>query len=213
VDREDVMPLLYERYWGAPPVRGLVGGGNGWTLHGILLTRTDIPMTSFRCPADRRDYELTEARFYNLGPSIGWQQIKFDYAANAVGHGMTTRRLPWSLPLTSPNPGLDLRHSQIPNPSSMFMIWDGDISIWTITGGWAQLRNWVTPGTTQLIPEGTPHFDSTYRHSVLTKLDDGTLAKVGTKGPNALLADGHVEQKINLAGGPWSDDNFNIAGN
>ena len=60
VDHDDIMPLIAERYWGAPVQRGLVGRGHGWTMFGLLLSKTDIPIDAFRCPADRRTYELRE---------------------------------------------------------------------------------------------------------------------------------------------------------
>ena len=216
VDHEDDMPLISERYWGAPIQRGLMGGGHGWTMHGVLLAHTDIPMDAFRCPADRRDYELTESNFYTGGPGIAWTETQFDYAANCVGHGMRNRRLPWSLPITSPNPGLDLKQSAIPNPSDIFMVWDAHIPLWTISNGWAQLRGHggsgmiIQPIRVDLIPQGTPHYDTTYRHAELMRMDDGRLARLGDKGPNVVLADGHVEKRINLSGGPWNDDNFNL---
>jgi len=212
VDFNDNMPLGYERYWGAPVERGLVGAGHGWTMHGVLLSYTDIPMESFRCPADRRDYELTEKNFYNIGPGISWPEILFDYAAQMVGHGMRDRRLPWSLPVTSPNPGRDFKHGSIPNPSELFLVWDGHIPIWTIGGGWNQMRNTDRGPGANTIGEGTPHYDTTFRHSPQGKTQDGKRFKDGTKGPNVVLADGHVERRINLQGGPWSDDNFNIPG-
>ena len=203
-DHQDDMPLIYERYYWAPLERGLVGGGHGWIMFGILLTRTDIPMDSFRCPADRRDYELTERNFYNIGTGISWEEQLFDYSANSVGHGMANRRLPWSLPkTTSPNPGLNLKHGNIPNPGQLFLVWDGHIPFWNIGGGWNQLK-----GTGSFVAQGY-HYDTTYRHAEIVRLEDGSLAKVERRGPNALLADGHVEQRISFAG-PWSDDNFNI---
>ena len=64
------MPLAFERYWNAPTRSGLVGAGHGWTMHGMLLHYTNVPMHVFRCPADRRLYELEEKNFYNLGPAI-----------------------------------------------------------------------------------------------------------------------------------------------
>ncbi|HHZ68176.1 MAG TPA: prepilin-type N-terminal cleavage/methylation domain-containing protein, partial [Alphaproteobacteria bacterium] len=48
------MPLAFERYWSAPTRSGLVGAGHGWTMHGMLLHYTKVPMHVFRCPADRR---------------------------------------------------------------------------------------------------------------------------------------------------------------
>lgn len=217
VDYHDAMPLAYERYWGTPPVRGLVGGGHGWTMHGILMTYADVPIDAFRCPADRRDYELKEDNFFNIGPGIAWQDILFDYSANMVGHGMSNRRLPWSLPSSSPNNGSDLKVSAIPNPSNLFLIWDGHIPIWNIGGGWAQLSGnggsgmVARPETTHVIPSSSPHFDTTYRHADIVKQEDGTLVRYGNRGPNLVLADGHVERRINLSGGPWTDDNFNLA--
>lgn len=215
-DHNDAMPLISERYWGAPIIRGLVGSGHGWVMHGILMTRTGIPMDAFRCPADRRDYELTEENFFNTGPGIHHSETLFDYPANAVGHAMRNRRLPWSLPPDSPNPGGELKQSAILNPADMFLVWDGHIPKWTIGGGWAQLSGHgghgmiVRPATTHLIPESSPHYDTTYRHAEITRLDNGTLARVGDKGPNVVLADGHVERRINLTGGSWTDDNFNL---
>ncbi len=207
-DHNDAMPLIGERYWGAPPIRGLVGSGHGWSIHGILLTRTGIPIDAFRCPADRREYELTEENFFMIGPGVVYEEVQFDYPANAVGHGLRNRRLPWSLPPTSPNPGGELKHSMIPNPSDLFLIWDGHMGMWTQANGWAQLRT----GFDIVVPKGGVHFETTFRHAELIKLEDGTPARDGKKGPNVVLADGHVERRINMHNGPWSDDNFNLEG-
>jgi len=204
VENQDDMPLISERYWGAPPKRGLVGGGHGYTMHGLLLAYTQIPIDAFRCPADKRDYEIEEKNFYNIGPSIAWQEILFDYAANAVGHAMVDRRLPWSVPPTSPNPGGDLRQSSIPNPAKILLVWDGHIPIWTIAGGWNQLKNsWAA---LTVIEPSSYEYDSTYRHSF--EVEGGRDA---TRGPNAVHADGHVEQRITFQN--RSDDDFNLPGN
>ena len=213
VDYDENMPLAFQRYWGAPLDRRFPGGGHGWTMHGMLLTFSDIPIDAFRCPADRRDYELEERNFYNIGPGIAWTEILFDYAANMVGHAMRNRRLPWSLPPGTPNPGLDLKHSSIPNPSDLFLVWDGHIPIWTSSGGWAQMRTAEAGHGNTMVPKGNYHYDTTFRHSPSVKLDDGSVGRDGRRGPNVVLADGHVDKRINLTGGPWSDDNFNIPGN
>ena len=131
---------------------------------------------------------------------------------------MRNRRLPWSLSPTHPNPGLDLKQSAIPNPSELFLVWDGHITMWTISNGWAQLRGVesgrvVQPVTSGLLPESSPHFDTTYRHAEIVRLNDGGLARATNKGPNVVLADGHVEKRINLSGGPWTDNNFNLPAN
>ena len=206
-DHQDDMPLIYERYYWAPLQRGFVGGGHGWIMFGILLTRTDIPMDAFRCPADRRNYELTERNFYNIGPGITWQEQLFDYSANSVGHGMSNRRLPWSLPLTtSPNPGLNLKHSSIPNTSTLRLVWDGHIPFWNISSGWAQLKGGL--GTATTISKDTHAYDTTFRHADFVD-DEGSRSTL--KGPNTLFADGHVEQRINFHN--LTDDNFNLPAN
>ena len=206
-DHQDDMPLIYERYYWAPLQRGLVGGGHGWIMFGILLSRTDIPMDAFRCPADRRTYELTERNFYNIGPGITWQEQLFDYSANSVGHGMANRRLPWSLPLTtSPNPGLNLKHSSIPNPSILRLVWDGHIPFWNVGNGWAQLQGSWGKWTT--ISRGDYSYDTTFRHADIID-DEGSRSTV--KGPNTLFADGHVEQRIGFQN--LSDDHFNLPAN
>ena len=199
------MPLAFERYWSAPTRSGLVGAGHGWTMHGMLLHYTKVPMHVFRCPADRRLYELEEKNFYNLGPAITWPEIPFDYSANMVGHAMKHRRLPWSLPHTSPNPGRNLKQSSIPNPSELYLVWDGHIPIWTIGNGWSQLKQWP-----DMITKDSPHFNTTFRHAEIGRTQNGEAARVVSKGPNVVLADGHVEQRINFADPNLSDDNFNI---
>ena len=209
VDYNDRMPLIYERYSFGPVVRGLAGGGRGWTMHGMLLTHSDIPIDAFRCPADQRNYVIDRKNFYNIGGAFQWQDIPFDYSANMIGHGRGDRRLPWSLPLTSPNPGGDLKQSEIPNPSDLFLVWDGHIPIWTSGGGWGPRK----PKVVGVIREGTPHFDTTYRHAELVRLEDGTLGRLSDKGPNIVLADGHVEKRVHFGGGPWSEDNFNLPAN
>ena len=206
VDYDDNMPLIYERYSFGPVQRGLVGGGRGWTMHGILLTYTDIPIDAFRCPTDRRDYEIEIENFYNIGGGYQWEDIPFDYSANMVGHGRGDRRLPWSLPKSSPNPGMDLKQSDIPNPSDLFLVWDGHIPIWTSGGGWGPRK----PTVVNYVIEGTPHFHTTYRHAEIVRLDNGARARRSDKGPNVVLADGHVDKRIHFSGGPWSDDNFNL---
>ena len=210
VDNGDDMPLLYERYFGAPPERGLVAKGHGWTVFGLLLTQTKIPMKAFRCPADPRDYELTEANFYNIGPGIGWEEIKFDYTANAIGHGMTSRRLPWSLPPSSPASG-DLKQSSIPNPSQIWLMFDGHIPLWTVGGGWNQMKAWGDLTTVSKTggPVGWWEYDTTFRHSDFISGTGGN-ERDATRGPNVVMADGHVESRATFRG--RSDDDFNLPG-
>lgn len=208
VDNDDEMVLIFQRYFGTPIVRGLPCAGHGWTMYGMLLHQTDIPMDAFRCPADRRDYELTEENFCNIGPGIQWQEIPFDYSANCIGHAMGNRRLPWSLPENSPNPGGALKQSSIPNPSKIMLVWDGHIPIWTVGGGYAQLINnpWMRMKT---VPKGDYIYDTAFRHSDF--VGDGKGTRSTLRGPNAAFADGHVEQRIGFHN--RDDDHFNLPAN
>ena len=61
-----------------------------------------------------------------------------------------------------------------------------------------------------MITKDSPHFNTTFRHSEIGRTQNGKSARVMSKGPNAVLADGHVEQRINFADSKLSDDNFNI---
>jgi prepilin-type N-terminal cleavage/methylation domain-containing protein len=69
MDRDDRLPNLWERPIGAPPLPGAAGRGRGYTMFGLILTQTRIPMTAFRCPADRLQFELTEENFWQLLPT------------------------------------------------------------------------------------------------------------------------------------------------
>ena len=97
VDYDDRMPLIFERYAWGPIEPGLVGRGHGWTMHGILLTYTGIPMDAFRCPTDRRDYQLTERNFYNWAMQlksptpVSCGSLKFDFCVRNgldLNHGV-----------------------------------------------------------------------------------------------------------------------------
>ena len=75
-------------------------------MFGQLQSLENIPMSVFRCPADKRNYTLSAANFYQPltyevnsdgTPSFLYQ---FDYAADGIGWDMANRRLPWSVPPT-----------------------------------------------------------------------------------------------------------------
>ena len=82
------------------------------------------------------------------------------------------------------------------------MIWDGHIPIWTVTAGWNQLKasRYVTA---DVIPPDSYDYDTTFRHS-----EDIEGGRDPRRGPNAVLADGHVERRISFRN--RSDDDFNI---
>ena len=117
---------------------------------------------------------------------------------------MPNRRLPWSLPNNSPNnPKGPLKQSSIPSPAQKLMAWDGHIPIWTVSGGYAQLKgSWATLTT---IPKGHHSYDTTFRHADFVD-DEGTRSTI--RGPNVVFADAHVEQRIGFQN--RNDDHFNI---
>jgi prepilin-type N-terminal cleavage/methylation domain-containing protein/prepilin-type processing-associated H-X9-DG protein len=199
LDNQGDMPSIWERIMWSPPDRDLAGRGRGYNMFGLLLTKTKIPMDAFRCPADQRQYELTERNFWQILPTevSKWDEIvRFDYSANAVGYGLNRRRLPWTVPDLG-----RLKQSAIPNPTEMLLAWDGHIPTWNMGAGYDGLRDLVLSmeGST-----GNFHLTTTFRHSD----DIGGGRKDVRKGPNALFADGHVEQRINFLN--KSEDNFSF---
>jgi len=201
-DHSDASALIWERLLGDPPVPGAAGNGRGHTVFGILNTRSGVPMNVFRCPADRRKYKMTETNFWQMLPSDlprDQELFPFDYSAIAIGWGMPNRRIPWSIP----KEGL-FKTTRIDNPSSMFMIWDGPGPTWTMNNGFAGVRDLLSP--VQKLPPFDIHFQTTFRHS--DPRSDGR--KEIRRGPNAVLADGHVEGRINIL--KYNDENFNVPG-
>jgi len=199
-DDNDRMPILWERPISAPPLPGAVGRGRGYTMFGMLLSQTRIAMTAFRCPADRRQYQLTEENFWQLLSTQVSQfdtLVPFDYSANAVGYGLTQRRVPWSLPDLGA-----LATASIRRPASLYLVWDGHIPTWNIGGGYQQLRTSLEGLLTN--PQSWAyHLETTFRHS-----DGKGDHKNFHRGPNAVLADGHVEPKVDFFA--LGDDNFNL---
>jgi len=201
-DHDDTSPLIWERNWGDPPVPGAVGNGRGHTVFGMLMTRSGVPVNVFRCPADRRKYTLTDTNFWQPLSSDLPRELElfpFDYSAIAIGWGMSNRRIPWSFPKQSP-----FKTTRIENPSSMFMVWDGHEPTWTMGTGFAGVRDMLSP--VQKLPPSHFLFQTTFRHS--DSRPDGR--KDIRRGPNAILADGHVEGRINVLN--YSDENFNVPG-
>ena len=200
LDRNDRMPILWERPISAPPLPDAVGNGRGYTMFGLLLSQTRVPMTVFRCPADRRQYKLTEENFWQMLPSQVSQfdtLVPFDYSANAVGYALAQRRVPWSLPDLGPLPASNIRR-----PASVYLVWDGHIPTWNIGNGYQQLK--ASLEELQVNPQSWAyHLQTTFRHS------SGTRERKNIRrGPNAVLADGHVQRKIDFLA--LDEDNFNL---
>ena len=202
----DEMPIIWERKYFEPPIPGLDGRGRGNTMFGQLLKHTQIPMTSFRCPADPRQYELDEFHFWEPLPTEVADElnmIQFDYSANAVGWGMSARRLPWTIPKSVTYINVNavvgkFKLSQIPNPSDMYLVWDGHVPTFTSGGGYNGVKGIVSAARTASLDHWW--FQTVFRHCLGNKDVE--------KGPNAMLADGHVERRIDLSN--LQEDNFNV---
>jgi prepilin-type N-terminal cleavage/methylation domain-containing protein/prepilin-type processing-associated H-X9-DG protein len=197
------MPLAWQRRWSAPPLPNAVGQGRGWTMFGLLLEVARIPMKVFRCPADTRNYTLTEAQFYMPFDDeiIGWEtKFPFDYTVMVIGYTNPARRIPWSVAWDDtviPNKG-PLDAARVKSPAIKMLVWDGYCAILTVGGGVGGGANffldWDGLGP---YPLWVP---TVFRHD-------------RTRGPNCLFADGHVETKIDwtpLKTRPAKDDYFTM---
>lgn len=179
------MPLIWERRWNEPANPNLVGGGRGWTVFGLLYSNTKVPMTVFRCPADPRDYSVTEDSLQMpLNAEVGTWGVTdrfFDYGALIIGYGNIAgvdRRTPWSVPSTSTvvryRGGLDI--ARVKKPSDKMLVWDYSIAIFTSA---LPAPSAFPPGRDSTnIPQWR---SSVFRHGIGRD-----------KGPNCLFADGHA---------------------
>lgn len=204
-DNADAMPVIWERKYFEPPIPGLDGSGRGNTMFGLLLKHTQVPMTAFRCPADRRIYKLGITNFWEPLPSEIANELEivpFDYAANAVGWGMTDRRIPWSVPKTvtyTTLPGAIgvFRQSSIRSSATMCLVWDGHEPNFTMGVGYQGVLGLMD--SLKTLPPDHWLYKTVFRHS-----DRGNYHK----GPNLLFADAHVKARVDF----WTmnEDNFNV---
>ena len=196
------MPPIWERGWYDPPRRDLAGRGRGHELFWILRKAGALPADIVRCPADPREYEVTEETFmtpiYMFGEDYGQPYShQYSYGVILFQWSQSNWRMPWSLPeggvgiRTNPHEG-KVGYDAIPNPSYMHLVWDSHIIQFTSSAGVAQCVafNWpdVWGNTTAGYP--TMAAETVFRHSQNNWVD-------WTQGPNALKADGSVEQWVN----------------
>jgi prepilin-type N-terminal cleavage/methylation domain-containing protein len=206
-DNNDAMPLIWPRQVTDPPIFGLPGMGRGYTMFGQLQSLENVPISVFRCPADRRNYVLSITNFYQCLPGevdldgTPNYPYQFDYSADAIGWAMSTRRLPWSVPTTVGYGNAETRGvfklSHIPVPTIMNLVWDDYDATLTMGVGYSGIQGWLD--SLQTIPDGSYVWQTLFRHSPEKNLK---------KGPDMLYGDGHVMKKVDLT--ILSDDNFNI---
>jgi prepilin-type N-terminal cleavage/methylation domain-containing protein/prepilin-type processing-associated H-X9-DG protein len=195
------MPMCWERFWNDPPNPAFADGGRGWTMFGALLTYSKIPMQIFRCPADTREYKVTEKQFVMpliseiTNPGVP----EFSYAIMMLNYAHPKRRVPWSVSrtdskITPNNGGLDA--ARIKRSSELMLVWDGVNAFFT-SGQPAANVFYGTDSTT-------------YAMYGITRHGGGPK-----KGPNCLYADGHVQMRIDWTPlkttlGTKADDNFTL---
>ena len=205
-DNNDAMPVVWSRQWGQPPIPGLPGNGRGYTMFGQLQAFENIPISVFRCLADRRNYTLDVTNFYQPLPGevssdgTPGYHYQFDYAADAIGWNMTTRRLPWSVPPTvTDGPVGVFKQGQIPIPTTMNLVWDAYDPTITESQGYDGFYSWLDSLTNS--SANSYIWGTIFRHSPERNIK---------KGPDMLYADGHVMKKVDLT--ILSDDYFNVLG-
>jgi prepilin-type N-terminal cleavage/methylation domain-containing protein len=194
-ENRSVMPLILERHWADPPRTGLAGGGAGRTWAGIIKDYSKLSLDRFRCPSDARDYKVTDSSFYVDLPGESVDR-PFSYGALFIGYALSNRRVPWSTPasprIPTTNQGV-LRASQIRRSSSVILVWDAHMAIYSYGAG--------MPTAVQDMIQYRGYWNSlVFRHA--SKPTDFY------HGPNAVYADGHAEQVLNVKG--LTEDNASL---
>jgi prepilin-type processing-associated H-X9-DG protein/prepilin-type N-terminal cleavage/methylation domain-containing protein len=185
-EHRGIMPLIYQRHFNEATRLGLPEGGRGLTMFGLLYQISKIDVHAFRCPSDLREYDLwapetppIPGHFVMPSPAevaTELDKFQFSYSALMIGYGRADRRVPWSVPKTDPftiNKGA-MPMAKIRNSSEIHLVWDGELSTITDTNGAIDFQGW---------PEALSESRrvALFRHK---------------RGPNALFADGHVEQRF-----------------
>ena len=212
-DVKGQMPLFSERHWGEPR-RGDLDDSNGygWTMFGIVRKLIGIETTKFRCPADDRDYELTEENLrVPAGSPVGNADFFLSYTMlfQYYSHVLNSpTRPPWSLPESAMFGAVSgvkgdlgpLDASEIPNPSEMNLVWDGNwfwFDAWNLNScgdvGGAFCYKDTIDADPQIAYEPEGWLGGMFRH-VSGRGDAGALRQ----GPNSVYADGHVALQIDL---------------
>jgi len=209
VDHNDEMPVLSQRWWQAPPVPGLVQSGRGYNWLGLISQHSGIGLNNVTCPEDDRNAdpndELRLATPYSGEANLAWMnQRPVSYTANALGWDISGRRIPWSGPTHGPAPGVGLagpvKADSMPNPSDMHMVYDGYFMTLSQINGAIPFQSVMNNSL-----EGGAAWE-VHRH--LFRHDPRPPRANTDTGPNALMADGHVEQTVDLFN--LTDDNYSF---
>ena len=211
------MCLSMERTPFDPVAIGLADGGHGRTWAGLLRDICKIPVQVFHCPADQREFTLTDKSFYvftsGSDDAVNDPQFAFSYGIPYFGYNNPYRRMPWSLvPSTFQLYPGSLARTKLKNASSLSLIWDAHTTMITFNGTTStpvdkpfvfyRDSSWPLAPPTPQAP--TTVTSNIWRHSQYT-------VNGRRRGPNALFADGHCEPTVNIYA--WTDDNVSLRGN
>jgi prepilin-type N-terminal cleavage/methylation domain-containing protein/prepilin-type processing-associated H-X9-DG protein len=214
---KQVMPLILERDFRISQAIGLqhnlTGDGRGRTWAGLVRDVTKIETHVFRCPSDTRFEQPSTMSFFVPFESetglINDPRFMFSYTAPFVAYiknPTVGRRVPWSIPHTEltnrPTPLVVYMHNGVlpkgkaKRSAEMHLVWDGYVPYLSNGGAWSGLRTTIVNQMNN--PSGGAIRINVFRHTRNAKQLD--------RGPNALFADGHAEQRINIL--DLTDDNF-----
>lgn len=202
---DDNMPLAWQRfYWwddegDESMPADATGYRCGWHLFGVLYEAMPYDLSVLRCPTDTRRYEITEKNLlaYSDRYVAGWTEDReLSYgipwhsgALEATGGGVyDCFRTPWSMPsdpryshyFPKVNRG-SMPASNVNHPARMHLLWDSytyHLMAFNVSQ-WCEYYIGDSHGTGGMWRHSDDEFDAYH-------------------GPNALLADGHVEARINV---------------
>jgi prepilin-type N-terminal cleavage/methylation domain-containing protein/prepilin-type processing-associated H-X9-DG protein len=217
---KNTMPVLMERSYRAPLQPGILlpdppdpDAGRGRTWAGLLRDNAKVPVQVFQCPEDERMKAPDDTGFLvpdqNSAGSIDLRVI-FSYGAPYSSWKPTlNRRQSWSIspiqPAGSsaekpgPMPRAKLRHA-----ATVILVMDATTPYVASSGPMANLTTDPPNGVIPKYQAGNPpsvHIQNIWRHNRIGPGMDFT------RGPNALFADGHCEQRIDIVNA--TEDNFN----
>ena len=209
VGQKNTMPLLLERnfnYALQPGILEPVAVGNGRSWPGLLRDVTKIPVQALRCPSDPRftGFPITDG-FQVPAPMVSGTtdpKVYYSYGAIYSAYGSaavpTPRRQPWSITHLSTQDQVKgaMPRARLTRAGTVILVTDSTVPYLSSAGGWANLKSSLISGISTSPP--SVHAGNFFRHMP---------GRDYRKGPNALFADGHCEQRLNID--DMTEDNFN----
>jgi prepilin-type processing-associated H-X9-DG protein len=206
-ENRNIMPPFAERYSSQALIPGGVGSGRGYNWLGII-SRNGADSLGI-CPSDDRDLK-SDPRLAWVPSDNGagwdemWQQYPTSYAALVIGYATAGRRPSWSgLGNGSSFAGFEgpTRATQIRSPATVHLMWDYS---WSFFLSSASSAVFLQNGLNNSLAGGGGWISDRhlFRHNPNPKVNTAS-------GPNALFADGHVEQSIDVFG--LTDANLSLA--